>query len=83
VGESSRCALLRGAVFYFAMQPASATAAELQRWSAARDVYGIRVAPSKFGFKALGTGSEVIARLERAETRVHVSAGRDRQYPAR
>jgi len=44
------------------MQPASATAAELQRWSAARDVYGIRVAPSKFGFKALGTGSDVITK---------------------
>ena len=44
------------------MLPAGATAAELQRWSAARDVYGTHVAPSKFGFKALGTGSDVITK---------------------
>ena len=36
----------------------------------ARDVYGIRVAPSKFGYKALGAGSEVITKAQhcRAET---------------
>jgi hypothetical protein len=44
------------------MQPAGATAAELQRWSAARDVCGIGVASLKFGFKALGTGSDVITK---------------------
>ena len=36
----------------------------------ARDVYGIRVAPSRFGYKALGAGSEVISKAQhcRAET---------------
>jgi transglutaminase-like putative cysteine protease len=36
----------------------------------ARDVYGIRVAPSNFGFKSLGAGSEVITKAQhcRAET---------------
>lgn len=37
---------------------------------AARDVYGIRVAPSKFGYKSLGAGSEIITKAQhcRAET---------------
>ena len=37
---------------------------------AARDVYGIRVAPSRFGYKSLGAGSEVITKAQhcRAET---------------
>jgi transglutaminase-like putative cysteine protease len=36
----------------------------------ARDVYGIRVAPSKFGYKSLGAGSAVITKAQhcRAET---------------
>lgn len=36
----------------------------------ARDVYGIRVAPSKFGYKSLGAGSEIITKSQhcRAET---------------
>jgi len=36
----------------------------------ARDVYGIRIAPSKFGYKSLGAGSEVITKAQhcRAET---------------
>jgi len=36
----------------------------------ARDVYGIRVAPSKFGYKSLGAGSETITKAQhcRAET---------------
>ena len=36
----------------------------------ARDVYGIRVAPSKFGYKSLGAGSTVITKAQhcRAET---------------
>lgn len=36
----------------------------------ARDVYGIRVAPSRFGYKSLGAGSEVITKAQhcRAET---------------
>jgi transglutaminase-like putative cysteine protease len=55
------------------MQAASAAAAELQRWSAARDVYGIRVAASKFGFKALGTGSEVIAKAQHCRTEVFLT----------
>jgi transglutaminase-like putative cysteine protease len=36
----------------------------------ARDVYGIRVAPSKFGFKALGTGSEVITKAQHCRAEV-------------
>lgn len=36
----------------------------------ARDVYGIRVAPSKFGYKSLGASSEIITKAQhcRAET---------------
>ena len=36
----------------------------------ARDVYGIRIAPSKFGYKSLGAGSEIITKAQhcRAET---------------
>ena len=33
----------------------------------ARDVYGIRIAPSKFGYKSLGAGSEVKARRSTVE----------------
>jgi transglutaminase-like putative cysteine protease len=39
----------------------------------ARDVYGIRVAPSKFGFKALGTGSEVITRAQHCRAEVFLT----------
>jgi transglutaminase-like putative cysteine protease len=36
----------------------------------ARDVYGIRIAPSRFGYKSLGAGSEIITKAQhcRAET---------------
>src|SRR5208337_166115 len=30
----------------------------------ARDIYGIRVAPSRFGYKSLGTGSETITKAQ-------------------
>ena len=36
----------------------------------ARDVYGIRVAPSEFGFKALGTGSEVVSKAQHCRAEV-------------
>ncbi len=36
----------------------------------ARDVYGIRVAPSEFGFKALGAGSEVISKAQHCRAEV-------------
>lgn len=36
----------------------------------ARDVYGIRVAPSKFGFKALGAGSEVVTKAQHCRAEV-------------
>ncbi len=39
----------------------------------ARDVYGIRVAPSKFGFKALGAGSEVITKAQHCRAEVFVA----------
>ena len=39
----------------------------------ARDVYGIRVAPSQFGFKALGTGSEVITKAQHCRAEVFLT----------
>ncbi|MDP1839009.1 MAG: transglutaminase-like domain-containing protein, partial [Reyranella sp.] len=36
----------------------------------ARDVYGIRMAPSEFGFKALGAGSEVISKAQHCRAEV-------------
>jgi transglutaminase-like putative cysteine protease len=39
----------------------------------ARDVYGIRLAPSKFGFKALGTGSEVITKAQHCRAEVFLT----------
>jgi transglutaminase-like putative cysteine protease len=36
----------------------------------ARDVYGIRVAPSKFGYKSLGAGSEVITKAQHCRAEV-------------
>ena len=36
----------------------------------ARDVYGIRVAPSEFGFKALGAGSEVVTKAQHCRAEV-------------
>ena len=44
----------------------------------ARDVYGIRVVPSQFGFKALGAGSENVTKAQhcRAEVWLPVAAGR-------
>ena len=39
----------------------------------ARDVYGIRVAPSKFGYKSLGAGSEVITKAQHCRAEVYLS----------
>ena len=39
----------------------------------ARDVYGIRVAPSKFGFKALGAGSETITKAQHCRAEVFLN----------
>jgi len=39
----------------------------------ARDVYGIRVAPSKFGYKSLGTGSAVITKAQHCRAEVYLS----------
>ena len=36
----------------------------------ARDVYGIRVMPSEFGFKALGAGSEVVSKAQHCRAEV-------------
>ncbi|MBM3646323.1 MAG: transglutaminase domain-containing protein [Alphaproteobacteria bacterium] len=36
----------------------------------ARDIYGIRAAPSQFGFKALGTGSEVVSKAQHCRAEV-------------
>jgi transglutaminase-like putative cysteine protease len=39
----------------------------------ARDVYGIRVAPSKFGYKALGANSEVITKAQHCRAEVFLA----------
>jgi len=39
----------------------------------ARDVYGIRVAPSKFGYKALGAGSETITKAQHCRAEVYLA----------
>ena len=39
----------------------------------ARDLYGIRVAPSEFGYKALGAGSEVVTRAQHCRAEVWLS----------
>jgi transglutaminase-like putative cysteine protease len=39
----------------------------------ARDVYGIRVAPSKFGYKSLGTGSEVVSKAQHCRAEVFLT----------
>lgn len=39
----------------------------------ARDVYGIRVAPSKFGYKSLGAGSEVVTKAQHCRAEVHLA----------
>ena len=39
----------------------------------ARDVYGIRVAPSKFGYKSLGAGSENVTKAQHCRAEVYIS----------
>jgi transglutaminase-like putative cysteine protease len=39
----------------------------------ARDLYGIRVAPSKFGYKSLGTGSEIISKAQHCRAEVYIT----------
>src|SRR5262245_32875242 len=39
----------------------------------ARDVYGIRIAPSKFGYKSLGTSSEVVSKAQHCRAEVFLS----------
>ena len=36
----------------------------------ARDIYGLRVAPSKFGYKSLGTGSDVVTKAQHCRAEV-------------
>jgi transglutaminase-like putative cysteine protease len=36
----------------------------------ARDIYGIRVAPSRFGYKSLGAGSEIISKAQHCRAEV-------------
>lgn len=38
-----------------------------------RDVYGLRVVPSKFGYKSLGAGSEVVTRAQHCRAEVFLS----------
>ena len=39
----------------------------------ARDVYGIRVAPSQFGYKSLGAGSEVVTKAQHCRAEVFLT----------
>jgi transglutaminase-like putative cysteine protease len=39
----------------------------------ARDIYGIRVAPSRFGYKSLGTAGEVITRAQHCRSEVYLA----------
>jgi transglutaminase-like putative cysteine protease len=39
----------------------------------ARDVYGLRVAPSKFGYKSLGAGSEVVTKAQHCRAEVFLA----------
>ncbi len=39
----------------------------------ARDLYGIRVAPSRFGYNSLGAGSEVITTAQHCRAEVHLA----------
>jgi len=39
----------------------------------ARDVYGIRIAPSRFGYKSLGTSSEVVSKAQHCRAEVFLS----------
>ena len=39
----------------------------------ARDIYGIRVAPSKFGYKSLGAGSETITKAQHCRAEVYLT----------
>lgn len=39
----------------------------------ARDLYGIRVAPSKFGYKSLGAGSQIITTAQHCRAEVHLA----------
>jgi transglutaminase-like putative cysteine protease len=39
----------------------------------ARDVYGLRVAPSKFGYKSLGAGSEVVTKAQHCRAEVYLA----------
>jgi transglutaminase-like putative cysteine protease len=39
----------------------------------ARDVYGLRVAPSAFGYKSLGSGSETVTKAQHCRAEVHLA----------
>ncbi len=39
----------------------------------ARDIYGLRVAPSKFGYKSLGAGSEVVTKAQHCRAEVYLT----------
>src|SRR5712664_923696 len=39
----------------------------------ARDVYGIRIAPSRFGYKSLGTASEIVSKAQHCRAEVFLS----------
>jgi transglutaminase-like putative cysteine protease len=39
----------------------------------ARDIYGLRVAPSKFGYKSLGAGSAVISKAQHCRSEVYLA----------
>ncbi len=38
----------------------------------AREIYGVRVAPSRFGYKSLGANSEVVTKAQHCRAEVHL-----------
>jgi transglutaminase-like putative cysteine protease len=39
----------------------------------ARDIYGVRVAPSKFGYKSLGANAEIVTKAQHCRAEVHLA----------
>jgi transglutaminase-like putative cysteine protease len=39
----------------------------------ARDIYGVRVAPSRFGYKSLGANSDVVSKAQHCRAEVYLS----------
>lgn len=75
-GEGDIVAMLRSGTLNGKCADINALYVGLARASglAARDVYGIRVAPSRFGYKSLGAGSEDVTRAQHCRAEVYISS---------